>query len=95
MTASSGTEKTSKAVSKIRYDLEQLLKNHMRPNEYGDPLEFIYFELLCPSQWSTPKVVLKLGAYRSKSKEFSAELGFDESFADLPPKTRFPISKPT
>jgi hypothetical protein len=76
-----GGDACSETVWAMKRQLATLLRGHMTPEVYGEPLEFLYFTLHCPFSGSPSGSGLKIGSYRSKQKAFYCDLHFDKSFA--------------
>jgi len=76
-----GADSCSETVVAMKRQLEALLRMHMTPEAYGEPLEFLYFTLKCSFSGRPSQSGLTIGSYRSKQRAFYCDLHFDNSFA--------------
>jgi hypothetical protein len=83
-----GGDSCSETVWGMKRQLDALLRVHMTPQAYGEPLEFLYFTLKCSLPGSPSGRGLKIGSYRSKQRAFYCDLHFDRSFASRPVSQR-------
>jgi len=68
----------------LAQELTEVLRDSLRPNEYGDALEHFYLSLDCPGSGSKNSPGLKVGAYKAAHASFYCTLTFPEKFAGWP-----------
>jgi hypothetical protein len=78
-----GLDPVSLCVARLKAELDGLLVQHLRPNEYGPGLEFFYLTLHCPVPGDKGQSQLKIGAFRPQQRSFYCDLYFAESFDTL------------
>ena len=81
----SGSNPVSREAFALARQLTEVLRDHLRPNEYGEGLDHFYLTLMCPGGGPPSPTGLKIGSYKPAQAAFYCTLTFPESFSDWSP----------